>query len=58
MAEKGLKNEYNFIGLRSYIHRPTKLTSSAYEVKFMKRRYYDLIGRKTDIGCVNHEEEG
>ena len=29
------KNEVNFIGPRSYIHRPTKLYSSAYEVNFI-----------------------
>ena len=31
----GSKNEVNFIGPRSYIHRPTKLYSSAYEVNFI-----------------------
>ena len=39
-SEKASKNEVNFIGLRSYIHRLTKLTSSAFEVIFMKRGNY------------------
>ena len=45
------KNEVIFIGLRSYIHWPTKLTSSGFEVNFIKQ------GTKDPLSSIHHPKQ-
>ncbi len=47
---KKVKNEHRFIGLRTYVHWPTNLCSSAHEHRFIFSR--GAVGIKTVLTCV------